>query len=131
MKKVEVVAAVIFCKDEILCVQRPHNKLPYISEKFEFPGGKIEANETREDALHRELSEELNLAASIKDFFMTVVHEYPDFELTMHCFLCEVFTKELTLREHIDQKWLRANELSQLDWASADVPIVKKLISNG
>jgi 8-oxo-dGTP diphosphatase len=131
MKKVEVVAGVIFCVDEILCVQRPQNKLHYISEKFEFPGGKVEEGETQEEALHRELSEELNLSIKIKSFFLTVVHPYPDFELTMHSFICEVDSKELTLNEHIDQKWLKINELNQLDWAAADIPIVDKLVSNG
>jgi 8-oxo-dGTP diphosphatase len=131
MKKIEVVAGVIFWKDLILCVQRPKNKLNYISEKFEFPGGKIEEGETKEDALHRELLEELNLLTKIKSFFLTVVHEYPDFELTMHSFICEVDSKELTLNEHIDQKWLKVNELTALDWAAADIPIVDKLVSNG
>lgn len=131
MKKVEVVAGVIFCEDQVLCVQRPKNKLPYISEKFEFPGGKVEEGETKEEALHRELLEELNLSTNIKNLFLTVVHQYPDFELTMHSFMCEVDSKELTLREHIDQKWLTINELTALDWAAADVPIVDKLVSNG
>jgi 8-oxo-dGTP diphosphatase len=131
MKKVEVVAGVIFCADEVLCVQRPQNKLHYISEKFEFPGGKIEEGETKEEALHRELSEELNLSIKIKTFFLTVVHPYPDFELTMHSFICEVDSKDVTLNEHIDQKWLKINALNQLDWAAADVPIVDKLVSNG
>ena len=131
MKKIEVVAAVIFFEDKVLCVQRPKNKLPYISEKFEFPGGKVEDGETKEEALQRELLEELNLSTKIKTLFLTVVHQYPDFELTMHSFMCEVASKELTLREHIDQKWLTINELSALDWAAADVPIVDKLVSNG
>lgn len=131
MKKIEVVAGVIYFEDEILCVQRPKNKYPYISEKFEFPGGKIEDGETKEEALHRELLEELNLSTKIKSSFLTVVHQYPDFELTMHSFICEVETKNLTLREHIDQKWLKINELDSLDWAAADVPIVDKLVSNG
>ena len=131
MKKVEVVAGVIFCNDLILCVQRPNNKFQYISQKFEFPGGKIEEGETKEDALHRELLEELSLSTKITSFFMTVVHEYPDFELTMHSFICEVNSKELTLHEHIDHKWLNINELTDLDWAAADIPIVNKLISNG
>jgi len=131
MKKIEVVAGVIFCKDLVLCVQRPKNKLPYISEKFEFPGGKIEEGETKEEALQRELFEELNLSIKIKSFFLTVVHEYPDFELTMHSFMCEVKSKELILHEHIDQKWLKISELTELDWAAADIPIVDKLVSNG
>jgi 8-oxo-dGTP diphosphatase len=131
MKKIEVVAGVIFCKNQVLCVQRPKNKLPYISEKYEFPGGKVEVGETKEEALHRELLEELNLSTNIKNLFLTVVHQYPDFELTMHSFMCEVDSKELTLREHIDQKWLTINELTALDWAAADIPIVDKLVSNG
>ena len=131
MKKIEVVAGVIFCKDEILCVQRKKNKLHYISEKFEFPGGKIEPGESKEEALHRELLEELNLSMKIKSFFMTVAHEYPDFELIMHTYICEVESKELKLNEHIDKKWLKVNELNQLDWAGADIPIVEKLVCNG
>lgn len=131
MKKIEVVSGVIFWNNLVLCVQRPKSKLHYISEKFEFPGGKIEKDETKEEALHRELFEELNILTEIKSFFMTVVHEYPDFELTMHSFICEVESNELTLNEHIDQKWMKIGELASLDWAAADIPIVDKLISNG
>jgi 8-oxo-dGTP diphosphatase len=131
MKKIEVVAGIIYCGSLILCVQRPKNKYPYISEKFEFPGGKIESNETLEEALTRELIEELNITADIKSFFLTVVHPYPDFELTMHSFVCEVDSQMLTLNEHIDYKWLSLDEMHQLDWAAADVPIVNKLVENG
>ena len=131
MKKVEVVAGIICCNNQILCVQRPTHKLNYISEKFEFPGGKIEVGETQKEALKRELQEELNISTDIKSLFLTVVHEYPDFELTMHSFVCEVKSKELTLNEHISQEWLTLKELKKLDWAAADIPIVDKLISNG
>ena len=131
MKKIEVVAAIVLYDDLILCVQRPESSLEYISKKFEFPGGKIEPGETKEEALHRELLEELNLSTNIKSFFLTVVHPYPDFELTMHSFICEVDSGELILHEHIDKKWLKINELNSLDWAEADIPIVEKLISNG
>lgn len=131
MKKIEVVAAIIYFEDEILCVQRPKNKLNYISEKFEFPGGKIELDESKEDAIHRELFEELNISTKIKNLFLTVIHEYPDFELTMHSFICEIPSKEITLHEHIDHKWLKIEGLEQLDWAAADIPIVEKLVLNG
>lgn len=131
MKKIEVVAGIVFYQNFILCVQRPENKLNYISKKFEFPGGKIEEGETDKEALRRELFEELNITIKIKSFFHTVVHEYPDFELTMHSFICEVETKELTLNEHISLEWLTVNELKKLDWAAADIPIVDKLIANG
>ncbi len=128
MKKIEVVAGVIFCENMVLCVQRPKNKLHYISEKFEFPGGKIEESETKEEALHRELLEELNISTKIKNLFLTVVHEYPDFEITMHSFICEVDNKEITLNEHINKEWLTINEIQKLDWAAADIPIVNELI---
>lgn len=131
MKKIEVVAGIILFQDQILCAQRPKNKLLYISEKFEFPGGKIEKGETQKEALQRELFEELNISIKIKSFYLTIVHEYPDFELTMHSFICEVETKELTLNEHIHIEWLKLNELPKLDWAAADIPIVDKLVSNG
>jgi len=131
MKSIEVVAGIVFFKTQILCVQRPKNKLHYISEKFEFPGGKIENGETKIEALKRELFEELNIAIVIKSFFHTVNHEYPDFNLTMHSFICEVKTKELSLNEHIAYEWLTLDELSKLDWAAADIPIVNKLVSNG
>lgn len=130
MKKVEVVAGVIFYENSILCVQRPANKYSYISEKFEFPGGKIEAGESHELALHRELQEELNIEVKIKSFLLTVVHEYPDFELTMHAYLCEVGNRVVELNEHIDLKWLLVDQLGTLDWAAADLPIVEKLLSN-
>ena len=131
MKKIEVVAAIIYFENEILCVQRPISKLSYISEKFEFPGGKIENGESKIDALKREIIEELNITLNIKSFFMTVLHEYPDFELTMHSYLCEVDTKEIVLNEHISLEWLNIKDLKKLDWAAADIPIVNKLIMNG
>jgi len=130
MKKVEVVAAVILLDDKVLCVQRPINKHSYISEKFEFPGGKIEEGETRKEALRRELIEELNITPKIEELFLTVVHSYPDFELTMHSFICRADSSDITLNEHISMKWLKTYDLKSLDWAAADVPIVDKLIKN-
>lgn len=132
MKKIEVVAAIIYFENEIFCVQRPKNRLKYISEKFEFPGGKIEQNESKKDALKRELIEELNfIPKMIDDLFITVVHRYPDFELTMHSFKCYSETKNIQLNEHISFKWLKVEKLKEIDWAAADIPIVNKLIENG
>jgi 8-oxo-dGTP diphosphatase len=131
MKKIEVVAAIIYFKNEIFCVQRPVNKLSYISKKFEFPGGKIEKGESKKEALKRELIEELNFIPSkIDDLFLTVIHKYPDFELTMHSFKCYSDTKTIQLNEHISSEWLRINDLDKLDWAGADIPIVNKLMEN-
>ena len=131
MKKVEVVAAIINYKDLILCVQRAESKLDYISKKFEFPGGKIEEGETKEEALKRELIEELIIEPDIKDHFLTVVHQYPDFELTMHSFICIANSMNVTLNEHLSHQWLKKEELSMLDWAAADLPFVNKLLANG
>ena len=130
MKKIEVVAAIIRNEKEILCVQRAESKLPYISKKFEFPGGKIEANETKREALKRELKEELNIDVSINEFFLTIEHQYPDFEIVMHSFLVDVESRELTLNEHISHQWLSPNGLGPLDWAEADLPIVEKLMKD-
>ncbi|AEE20806.1 (deoxy)nucleoside triphosphate pyrophosphohydrolase [Dokdonia sp. 4H-3-7-5] len=130
MKKIEVVAAIIKYGEEILCLQRPKNKLTYISEKFEFPGGKIEFGETNIEALKRELIEELEIEPSIGDLFLTINHQYPDFEIKMHSYICKVQTKEISLKEHISAEWLILDKLNSLDWAAADIPIVQKLIMN-
>ncbi len=130
MKQVEVVAAVIQKNDRILCVQRNINKYHYISLKYEFPGGKIEAGETKENALKREIIEELKMNIEIQKEFLTVNHEYPDFKLIMHSFLCTTTDENLTLTEHVAFKWLIKDKLIELDWAAADLPIVQKLLSN-
>lgn len=129
MKKVEVVAAIIKFGEEILCVQKPDHTFDYIAYKYEFPGGKIEEGESHEQALLREITEELNLKVSIRSFFTTITHSYPDFELTMHSYVCITHTKELTLNEHIAYQWLTTADLVLLDWAAADLPIVKKLMA--
>jgi 8-oxo-dGTP diphosphatase len=130
MKKIDVVAAIIQCGEETLCVQRGPAKLDYISKKYEFPGGKIEVGESKESAIIREIKEELHLDILEPKFFNTVLHQYPDFHITMHTFICLVESKEITLTEHIDEKWLRIDELHKLDWAAADIPIVEKLQSD-
>ena len=127
MKLVEVVAAIIVNDNKILCVQRGDSKLPYISKKYEFPGGKIETGETNEAALIREISEELSLEIHSLKHFQTVEHAYPDFKITMHSYKCKVDNPILKLSEHIDFKWRKPNEMYDLDWAAADLPIVNKL----
>lgn len=130
MKSIEVVAAIIYYKDRILCVQRGENKYPYISNKFEFPGGKMEIGETKTEAIKREILEELNMNINIQEEFLTVTHEYPDFRIIMHSFKCKCESQELKLTEHINMVWLSINELKKLDWAAADIPIVNKLMVN-
>jgi 8-oxo-dGTP diphosphatase len=128
MKHIEVVAAIIIHDGKILCVQRGPAKYDYISLKWEFPGGKVEEGETKLAALVREIREELHMDISVDVFFTTVNHTYPDFQLTMHSYLCSCPTNELTLTEHSDFKWLSKDTLKDLDWAAADVPIIEKLI---
>lgn len=128
MKTIEVVAAIIQNNNQILCVQRGPSKYAYVSHKYEFPGGKVEAGETKEQAIIREIKEELHIDIINPQFYLTVEHTYPDFAIVMHSFLCVTETQQLTLTEHIDAKWLKNSELELLDWAEADVPIVKKLI---
>jgi len=128
MKKVEVVAAVIEHEGKILAVRRSVSKLPYISEKWEFPGGKMEAGETEKQTIIREIKEELHMDILPKDKLLTVEHTYPDFHLTMHTYLCETETSNPTLTEHTAYKWLALEELDILDWAAADVPLVNFLV---
>ncbi len=129
MKSIEVVAAIIIHENKILCVQRGESKFYYISKKYEFPGGKMEQDETKESAIKREILEELHMVIDVKAEFLTVHHQYPDFTLIMHSFICSCSQTDLTLTEHINYKWLKKDELLSLDWAAADIPIMEKLMN--
>jgi 8-oxo-dGTP diphosphatase len=128
---IQVVAAVISEDDAALCVQRPQNSKEYISSKWEFPGGKVEHGEDSIQALKREIREELHLEIQNIEFLMTVEHTYPDFHLVMYVYTCEIYSGEPVLTEHADMKWLSVDKLDQLDWAAADIPVVKHLQSRG
>ena len=128
MKQIEVVAAIIQFENKFLCVQRGEDKYDYISLKYEFPGGKIEPGESLNQALEREIKEELQYDICVKEKFLTVEHQYPDFQLKMHSYLCSAVHTNLTLTEHINYRWLEVNQLDELDWAAADIPIVEKLM---
>lgn len=132
-KTIEVVAAVIAWGEKVLCVQRGANKREYISEKWEFPGGKVEPGESFEAALAREIREELRLEVEVGERVTTVSHAYPDFHLVMHAFACTAASAEepaVTLTEHLAFEWLSPGSpaFRALDWAAADVPIVEELI---
>ena len=128
MKKVEVVAAIIQKDNKIFCAQRNLSKS--MGGKWEFPGGKIEEGETREEALVREIKEELDSDIRVDKYLMTVEHDYPTFHITMHDYLCTLVKGELILKEHNDSVWLSKEELLSLDWADADKPIVNIIINN-
>ena len=126
-KTIEVVAAVIFREEKVLCVQRAEHEREYIALKWEFPGGKVEVGESREEALVREIEEELVVEIHELQYLTTVEHSYPDFHLTMHAYTCALKAGEVELREHVALKWLAVEKLDQLGWAAADVPVVDLL----
>jgi len=132
VKNLEVVAAIIINNNEILCMQRNKGKYDYVSFKYEFPGGKIESGESQNQALKRELFEEMDIHVDIspEDFYLTVEHNYPDFSITMHSYICRINNRDFVRKEHISHVWLEANKLDMLDWAAADIPIVRKLMED-
>ena len=127
MKTITVVAALIKDHNQFLCTQRNQNKFDYLSYKYEFPGGKVEAGESETEALEREIKEELDLMIQTQEKYITVEHAYPDFFLIMHSYLCEATSKDIHLYEHVAYKWLPVTQFDQLDWAAADLPIVEAL----
>ena len=131
MKQITTVAGVIKNqKGEILCTLRDQGKYDYVSFKWEFPGGKIEEGETKEQALTRELREELEIEVKIENFFYQVEHDYPDFHLSMTVFECELISKEMKMNVHKGLKWLAPQDMLKLDWAKADLPVAEKIYKN-
>ena len=128
MKTINVVAGIIEYNGLILCTQRQDNADKTIALKWEFPGGKIEEGESKESALKREIIEELNI--SIKDLqpFCDVEYCYPNKLVKMYCYVCKCNSNKITLNVHNDYKWLKKEDLESLEWAPADVPVVKKLL---
>lgn len=127
MKNIEVVAGVIKDGDKIFATQRGYGEF---KDGWEFPGGKMEPGETPQQALARELKEELAIDVNVGDFLCTVDYDYPTFHLTMHCFYCSVIGGELTLLEHEAAKWLKTTELHSVNWLPADVEVVAALERN-
>ncbi len=125
MKTINVVAAIIVNKDkEIFATQRGYGDY---KGWWEFPGGKIEEGESKEEALKREILEELNCPVRVERFFDAIEYDYPKFHLHMDCFLCSLEDREPTLLEHMSAKWLKASELSEVKWLEADLSIIEKL----
>ncbi len=124
MKQIEVVAAIIRKENQIFATQRGYGEW---KDWWEFPGGKMEAGETPEEALKREIWEELETRIVVERLVETVEWDYPAFHLTMHCYLCHVESGHLELKEHEAAKWLNRDELESVRWLPADWEIVRKL----
>ena len=124
MKTVEVVAAVIRHDNKIFATQRGYGEF---KDGWEFPGGKIEAGETPQQALKREISEELDTVIEVGDLIMTIDYDYPNFHLKMHCFWCSVVSGDLVLKEHEAAKWLTKEKLNSVGWLPADKELIKKI----
>lgn len=125
MKKIHVSAAVILRgKDEILATQRGYGDY---RGWWEFPGGKTEPGESSEDALKREIREELDADIEIRKLLCTVEYDYPKFHLEMDCFLCTLKDDGFELKEHLAARWVRPSEYSELKWLGADIEVLEKL----
>ena len=129
MKTIRVAAAVIKASDDkaepiIFATQRGYGEF---KGGWEFPGGKIEAGETPQEALQREIKEELDTEISVGEFIDTIEYDYPTFHLSMDCFWCQIISGDLVLKEHEAAKWLTKEKLDSVDWLPADVTLIEKI----
>ena len=124
MKTIHVVAAVIVDHGRVFATQRGYGDW---KDYWEFPGGKIELGETPEEALRREIREELDTGIAVKEKITTIEYDYPEFHLSMECFLAEVTEGSLVLKEHEAARWLRNDELDTIRWLPADQTIIELL----
>ena len=122
LKRVEVVAAIIQRDDEIFATQRGYGDF---KGGWEFPGGKIEAGESPEQALVREIKEELAVELEVGELLHTVEYDYPTFHLTMYCFACTLVSGELELKEHQAAKWVTKETLDSVEWLPADIEVAE------
>ena len=124
MKTIRVVAAIIRDEDKIFATQRGYGEF---KDGWEFPGGKIEEGETPQDALKREIMEELDTEIKVGELIDTIEYDYPTFHLSMDCFWAEVITGHLVLKEAEAAKWLTKEQLDSVDWLPADVTLIDKI----
>ena len=124
MKRIEVVAAIIRKEGRIFATQRGYGEW---KDWWEFPGGKMEPGETPEEALKREIREELSTEIRVDELLCTVEYDYPKFHLTLHCYLCSLVTEALHLNEHEAARWLANDELDSVKWLPADLEVIEKL----
>lgn len=123
-KRIEVVAAIILDKEKVFATQRGYGEF---KDGWEFPGGKIEQGETPRQALKREIKEELDIEIEVGELLETVEYDYPNFHLTMHCFLCTIKSGNLVLKEHEAAKWLTGESLDSVGWLPADKGLIQQI----
>ena len=126
MKQIEVVAAIIMAEGKIFATQRGYGEF---KDMWEFPGGKVEPGETAQEALVREIKEELASDISVDRYVCTIEHDYPTFHLKMHNYLCHVVSGDLQLLEHEAARWLDIEDIDSVDWLPADLKIMPSLKS--
>lgn len=124
MKTIRVVAAIIIDHDKVFATQRGYGEF---KDGWEFPGGKIEPGESPEDAIVREIKEELDAEVEVIELLDTVEYDYPKFHLSMDCFICKVKSGDLVLKEHEAAAWLTKNILYSVDWLPADRGLIEKI----
>ncbi len=124
MKTINVVAAVIFKDDKVFATQRGYGEF---KDGWEFPGGKVESGESPEEALRREIREELEVDVNVGDLIETIEYDYPAFHLSMKCFACTIAGGSPHLLEHEAAKWLTSKQLGSVDWLPADVTLIPKI----
>lgn len=124
MKTIRVAAAVIRKDGRVFATQRGYG--PY-KDGWEFPGGKIEPGETPQEALIREIREELEICVAVGDKLAQAEYDYPDFHLSMSCYLCAVLSGRLTLKEHEAARWLGPEEMDAVDWLPADRAVIRQI----
>lgn len=127
MKQIKVVAAIIQNENKILATKRGYGEF---INMWEFPGGKIESGETKDEALIREIKEELNVKINVDKFALDVEYQYPNFYLFMSCFMCSIQEGSIELLEHNDAKWITKEELDSLNWLPADIEVINYLKEN-
>ncbi len=125
-KHVNVAAALLFDHGKIFATKRGDSPYPYVAHKYEFPGGKIERGERGEDAVKRELKEELDLDVEVGGLYACHTFEYPDFIITLFVYECEM-RSAFVLKEHESYAWLRPSALNETEWAPADAEILGTL----
>lgn len=124
MKTIKVVAAIIIYNDKVFATQRGYGEF---KDGWEFPGGKVEPQETPGEALEREIREELDTEIEVGELLDTVEYDYPKFHLSMDCFICKVKSGNLVLKEHEAAKWLTKETLESVDWLPADLGLIPKI----